>query len=75
MSVCVQPVRLPGGDKTWTVLGADHHHVGPVDRSIPAVRIHDAVAVDAASIPGRDARRCRFRKWPRRAGESAVSYG
>ena len=24
MSVCVQPVELPGGDRTWTVLGADH---------------------------------------------------
>ena len=29
MSVCVQPVELPGGDRTWTVLGADHRQVGP----------------------------------------------
>ena len=31
MSVCVQPVELPGGDRTWTVLGADHRQVGPVE--------------------------------------------
>ena len=31
MSICVQPVQLPDGDRTWTVLGADHRQVGPVE--------------------------------------------
>ena len=39
MSVCVQPVRLPDGDKTWTVLGDDHRHVGPVEEFLEYHRI------------------------------------
>ncbi len=39
MSVCVQPVQLPGGDKTWTVLGADHRHVGQVEEFLEYHRI------------------------------------
>ena len=31
MSVCVQPVELPDGDRTWTVLGEDHRQVGPAE--------------------------------------------
>ncbi len=39
MSVCVQPVELPGGDKTWTVLGADHRPVGSVEEFLEYHRI------------------------------------
>src|SRR5260370_10531421 len=39
MSVCVQPVQLPGGDRTWTVLGADHREVGPVEESLEHHRV------------------------------------
>jgi len=39
MSVCVQPVELPGGDKTWTVLGADHRPVGPVEEFLEYHRV------------------------------------
>ena len=39
MSVCVQPVELPGGDRTWTVLGADHRPVGPVEEFLEYHRV------------------------------------
>jgi site-specific recombinase XerD len=39
MSVCVQPVMLPGGDKTWTVLGVDHRPVGPVEEFLEYQRV------------------------------------
>ena len=39
MSVCVQPVELPGGDRTWTVLGADHRQVGPVEEFLEYHRV------------------------------------
>jgi hypothetical protein len=39
MSVCVQPVELPGGDKTWTVLGADHRQVGPAEEFLEYHRV------------------------------------
>jgi hypothetical protein len=39
MSVCVQPVQLPDGDRTWTVLGADHRQVGPVEEFLEYHRV------------------------------------
>jgi integrase/recombinase XerD len=39
MSVCVQPVELPDGEKTWTVLGADHRHVAPVEEFLEYHRV------------------------------------
>src|ERR1700746_2206115 len=39
MSVCVQPVKLPGGDRTWTVLGADHRPVGPAEEFLEYHRV------------------------------------
>ena len=39
MSVCVQPVELPGGDRTWTVLGEDHRQVGPVEEFLEYHRV------------------------------------
>ena len=39
MSVCVQPVELPGGDRTWTVLGADHRPVGPAEEFLEYHRV------------------------------------
>jgi hypothetical protein len=39
MSVCVQAVQMPGGDRTWTVLGADHRHVGPAEEFLEHHRI------------------------------------
>jgi integrase/recombinase XerD len=39
MSICVQPVELPGGDRTWTVLGADHRQVGPVEEFLEYHRV------------------------------------
>ena len=39
MGVCVQPVELPGGDRTWTVLGADHRQVGPVEEFLEYHRV------------------------------------
>ena len=39
MSVCVQPVQLPDGDRTWTVLGADHRQVGPVEEFLEHHRV------------------------------------
>src|SRR5260370_20950273 len=39
MSVCVQAIQLPGGDRTWTVLGTDHRHVGPVEEFLEHHRV------------------------------------
>src|SRR6266851_4055604 len=39
MSVCVQAVQLPGGDRTWTVLGSDHRHVGPAEEFLEYHRV------------------------------------
>src|SRR6266568_1910753 len=39
MSICVQPVELPDGEKTWTVLGADHRQVGPVEEFLEYHRV------------------------------------
>jgi hypothetical protein len=39
MSVCVQPVELLGGDRTWTVLGADHRQVGPLEEFLEYHRV------------------------------------
>src|ERR1700758_5467401 len=39
MSVCVQPVEVPGGDRTWTVLGADHRQVGPAEEFLEYHRV------------------------------------
>ena len=39
MSVCVQPVELADGDRTWTVLGADHRHVRPVEEFLEYHRV------------------------------------
>src|SRR6266478_435788 len=39
MSVCVQPVELADGDRTWTVLGADHRQVGPVEEFLEYHRV------------------------------------
>jgi len=34
----VQRVALPGGEVTWTVLGADHHPVGPAEQYLEFLR-------------------------------------
>ena len=39
MGICVQPVELPGGDRTWTVLGADYRAVGPVEEFLEYHRV------------------------------------
>lgn len=39
MSVCVQAIQLPGGDRTWTVLGNDQRHVGPVEEFLEHHRV------------------------------------
>jgi len=39
MGVCVQPVELPDGDRTWTVLGADHRQVGQVEEFLEYHRV------------------------------------
>ena len=39
MSVCVQPVELADGARTWTVLGADHRQVGPVEEFLEYHRV------------------------------------
>jgi site-specific recombinase XerD len=39
MGVCVQAIQLPGGDRTWTVLGNDHRHVGPVEEFLEHHRV------------------------------------
>jgi len=38
-SICVQPVELPDGDRTWTVLGAGHRQVGPVEEFLEHHRV------------------------------------
>ena len=39
MSVCVQPVELVDAARTWTVLGADHRQVGPVEEFLEYHRV------------------------------------
>ncbi len=39
MGVCVQAIQLPDGERTWTVLGADHHHIAPVEEFLEHHRI------------------------------------
>ena len=39
MSICVQPVELPDGDRTWTVLGNDHRPAGPVEEFLEHHRV------------------------------------
>src|SRR3974390_3722134 len=39
MSVCVQPGELPGGDRTWTVLGVDHRPVGSAEEFLEHLRV------------------------------------
>ena len=39
MSICVQPVQMSDGDRTWTVLGADHRRVEPVEEFLEHHRI------------------------------------
>ena len=39
MGVCVQPVELPDGDRTWTVLGDDHRPVGPAEEFLEYHRV------------------------------------
>jgi hypothetical protein len=39
MSVCVQAVQMAGGDRTWTVLGTDHRHVGPAEEFLEYHRV------------------------------------
>ena len=39
MSICVQPVQLPDGDRTWTVLGADHRQVRQAEEFLEYHRV------------------------------------
>ena len=39
MSVRVQRVVVPGGERTWTVLGADHRRVEPVEAFLEYLRV------------------------------------
>jgi hypothetical protein len=48
MSVCVQPVQMPDGDRTWTVLGADHRRVVPVEEFLEHHRITEGWRVTGA---------------------------
>src|SRR5664279_189380 len=45
----VQRVVLPGGEPTWTVLGADHRPVGPAEEYLEFLRVQ---AVSSTGFDG-----------------------
>ena len=63
----VQRVALPGGEATWTVLGADHCPVGPAEQYLEFLRAQRASPNTAKSHYYRGL--ARLRQWLGRGGE------